>query len=152
MSDPVKPRTILLPLDLAPAVEVKIQVAEEYAHALGAGVLLLHVLRPGLVDPANILPGEAVARTYLDTVEARLRSGGIDARSVLRTGAPAATIVHEAMLHEAYLIILGTNVRPPLSSAVLGSVADQVARAAPCPVLFVHPEGFGKPLANRQLR
>src|SRR5258707_6072232 len=28
-----------------------------------------------------------------------------------------------------------------LSSAVLGSIADQVARTAPCPVLLVHPQG-----------
>ena len=67
------PRTILVPLDLAPAGEVKIPVAEEYARALSADVLLLHVLRPGSVDPANVLPSEAVARTYLDTFGARLR-------------------------------------------------------------------------------
>jgi nucleotide-binding universal stress UspA family protein len=152
MSDEGKPRTILVPLDLTPAGEVKIQVAEEYARALGADVLLLHVLRPGVVDPANVLPGEAVARTYLDTVGARLRGGGIHADSVLRTGVPAATIVQEALIREVHLIILGTNVRPRVSSAVLGSVADQVARTAPCPVLLVHPQGFGKPVNYRQLR
>jgi nucleotide-binding universal stress UspA family protein len=152
MSDEVKPRTILVPLDLTPAGEVKIQVAEDYARALGADVLLLHVLRPGAVDPATILPGEAVARTYLDTVEARLRGGGIHAESILRTGAPAPTIVQEALIREVHLIILGTNVRPQLSSAVLGSVADQVARTAPCPVMLVHPQGFGKPVNYRQLR
>ncbi len=47
MSDEAQPRTILVPLDLTPAGEVKIPVAEEYARALGADVLLLHVLRPG---------------------------------------------------------------------------------------------------------
>jgi nucleotide-binding universal stress UspA family protein len=148
----VKSRTILLPLDLAPAGEGKIQVAEDYARALDAEVLLLHVLRPGTVDPANVLPGEAVARTYLDTVGARLRGGGIHAESVLRTGPPAQTIVQEALIREVYLIILGTNIRPRVSSAVLGSVADQVTRTAPCPVLLVHPQGFGKPVNYRKLR
>jgi hypothetical protein len=51
-----------------------------------------------------------------------------------------------------YLIILGTNIRPRVSSAVLGSVADQVTRTAPCPVLLVHPQGFGKPVNYRKLR
>ena len=141
ISDEARPRTILVPLDLTPAGEVKIPVVQEYARALGADVLLLHVLRPGTVDPANVLPPEAVARTYLGTVGARLRGAGIHTETVLRSGAPATVIVQEAFIHDAHLIVLGTNVRPVLSTAVLGSIADQVARAAPCPVLLVHPRG-----------
>jgi nucleotide-binding universal stress UspA family protein len=153
MPEESQARTILVPLDLTGIGEVKIPVAEEYARALGADVLLLHVLPPGSVDPANVLPGEAVARTYLDTVGARLRGAGIHAEGVLRTGPPAATIVQEALIHDVCLIVLGTNVRPTLSSALLGSIADQVARSAPCPVLFVHPEGFDKKVVGRnQLR
>jgi nucleotide-binding universal stress UspA family protein len=143
------PRTILVPLDLTPAGEVKIPVAEEYARALGADVLLLHVLRPGAVDPANVLPSEASARTYLDTVGARLRGGGIHAEGLIRVGTPANSIVLEALIRDVSLIILGTNTRPKLPSAVLGSVADQVARSAPCPVLLVHPSGD---VQRRQLR
>jgi nucleotide-binding universal stress UspA family protein len=150
MSDEARPRTILVPLDLTPAGEVKIPVVEEYARALGADVLLLHVLRPGSVDPANVLPTEAVARTYLDSCGARLRGAGIHAEGVLRSGAPAAVIVQEALIHDVHLIVLGTNVRPMLSTAVLGSIADQVARTAPCPVLLVHPRG--EVMERRQLR
>src|ERR1700694_1208704 len=152
MAEDGHPRTILVPLDLTGIGEVKIPVAEEYARAFGADVLLLHVLPPGAVAPANVLPRAAGARTYLDTVGARLRGAGIQAEGVLRTGPPAATIVQEALIHDVCLIVLGTNIRPMLFSAVLGSVADQVARAAPCPVLFVHPEGFDKVVARNQLR
>ena len=91
--DHPQPRTILLALDLTPAGEVKIPVAEEYARALGADVLLLHVLRRGAVDPANVLPAEAVARTYLDTFAARLRGAGIHTESVIRTGSPASNSI-----------------------------------------------------------
>jgi hypothetical protein len=45
---------------------------------------------------------------------------------------------------------MGTNIRPMLSTAVLGSVADQVTRSAPCPVMLVRPSG--SPLERRQLR
>jgi len=38
MSDAPRKRTILVPLDLTPAGEVKIPVAEEYARALCADV------------------------------------------------------------------------------------------------------------------
>ena len=152
MSDalPKTPRTILVPLDLTPAGEVKVPVAAEYARALAADVLLLHVLPRGTVDPANVSPTEAVARTYLDTFAARLRSDGIHAETVIRTGAPAPSIIQEAMIRDVHLIVLGTNTRPLLSTAVLGSVADQVTRAAPCPVLLVHPQG--ETLERHQLR
>src|SRR5438874_199091 len=151
MSDEMPPRrTILVPLDLTPAGEVKIPVAEEYARALGADVLLLHVLRPGAIHATTVSPSEALGRTYLDTFGARLRGAGIHTEGVIRTGAPGPTIVQEALIRDACLIILGTNTRPILSTAVLGSVADHVARAAPCPVLLVHPQG--ELLDRHQLR
>src|SRR6266850_6750187 len=109
MSDEAQPRTILVPLDLTPAGEVKIPVAEEYARALCADVLLMHVMRPGSVDPNNVSPAEANARTYLDTVAARIRAAGIHADAVLRSGAPAAAIVEEAIIRNVSLIVLGTN-------------------------------------------
>src|SRR5260221_3977902 len=150
MSDEAQPRTILVPLDLTPAGEVKIPVAEEYARALRADVILLHVLRPGDVNPTSVSPSEAVARTYLDSIGAHLRGAGIHAEGVIRTGAPGPTIVQEAHIRDVRLIVIRTNVRPMLSTAVLGSVADQVARSAPCPVLLVHPRG--NPVERRQLR
>ena len=71
MSDESPPRTILVPLDLTPAGEVKIPVAENYARALEAEVLLLHVLRPRDIDAGSVSTSEAMARTYLDTFAAR---------------------------------------------------------------------------------
>ena len=43
MSDEAQPRTILVPLDLTPAGEVKIPVAEEYARALNRPVSYVDV-------------------------------------------------------------------------------------------------------------
>lgn len=145
-----RPRTILVPVDLTPAGEVKISVAEEYARALDADVLLLHVMKPGTRDPAAVLPSEAVARTYLDTLGARLRGAGIHAEGVIHVGQPGPVIVQEAIIRDVNLIVIGTNLRPRLPSAVTGSVADHVARNAPCPVLLVRPEG--DLMAGRHLR
>jgi nucleotide-binding universal stress UspA family protein len=130
---------ILVPIDLTPLGEAKLPVVEQYARLMNAETLLLHVLPPGTLHPDSVSPTEATARTYLDTVAARLRNAGIRAQSFLREGAPAATILSEASERGVDLIILGTNIRAALPSRVLGSVADHVARAAPCPVLFVHP-------------
>jgi nucleotide-binding universal stress UspA family protein len=141
---------ILVPIDLSPVGEAKLPVVEQYARWLDADVILLHVLPASELDPAAVSPREAMARTYLDTVAARLRNAGIQADAVLRSGAPAATILDEATARDVDLIVLGTNIRSSLSTAVLGSVGDQVARGAPCPVLLVHPRG--QPTRRRPLR
>jgi nucleotide-binding universal stress UspA family protein len=141
---------ILVPIDLTPLGEAKLPVVDQYARVLHADVILLHVLPPGDLEPTAVSPQEATARTYLDTVAARLRNAGVHAESILRAGAPAATILAEATTREVDLIILGTNLRSSLSTAVLGSVGDQVVRAAPCPVLLVHPQG--RPARPRPLR
>src|ERR687885_2970996 len=41
---------------------------------------------------------------------------------------------------KANLIVLGASVRAGLPRAFLGSVADEVVRQAPCPVLLVQPQ------------
>jgi nucleotide-binding universal stress UspA family protein len=109
------------------------------ARAFKANVFLLHVLPVGAIDPTSVQPNEATARTYLDTIVAHLRAAGLVAQALLRSGVAAPTIIQEARLHRAGLIVLGTNIRATLPRVVLGSVADQVVRTAPCPVLLVHP-------------
>jgi nucleotide-binding universal stress UspA family protein len=137
-------------MDTTPIGEAKIPVVETYARALEAQVVLLHVLPPRSLDAATVLPAETVARTYLETVAGRLRGVGLQAETLLRTGQAAATILQEALVHNVDLIVLGTNIRGSLPTAVLGSVADQVTRGAPCPVLLVRPEG--SPASRRRLR
>jgi nucleotide-binding universal stress UspA family protein len=132
-------RRILVPLDLTALGEAKLPVAREYARAFDAEVVLLHVLPPRAVEPEVVLPTEATARAYLDVVVAGMTGAGIRAAALIRAGPTAATIVEEAREHRADLIILGSNVRPLLRSVVIGSVADEVVRTAPCPVLLVRP-------------
>ncbi len=43
------------------------------------------------------------------------------------------------------LLVLGTHGRSGLAHAIMGSVAEKLVRAAPCPVLVVKPEGFKPP-------
>src|SRR5919202_882720 len=148
--DDAEHRTILVPMDTTPIGEAKIPVVETYARALDAQVVLLHVLPARAVDVDTVLPAETVARTYLDSIAGRLRGVRLQAETVLRTGPAAATILQEALVQNVDLIVLGTNIRASLPSAVLGSVADQVARAAPCPVLLVRPQGT--PAPRRRLR
>src|SRR5438105_11648503 len=95
MSD--APKRVLVPLDLSPLGEAKLPVAEAQARAFGAELVLLHVLSPEAVDRSGaVSQEEARARTYLDTVVARVRGDGVTANALIRIGPPAATIVGTA--------------------------------------------------------
>jgi nucleotide-binding universal stress UspA family protein len=52
-------------------------------------------------------------------------------------GPPAETIVRVAHKRDADLIVMGTHKRTGLQHVLLGSIAEKVARLAPCPVLTV---------------
>jgi nucleotide-binding universal stress UspA family protein len=57
----------------------------------------------------------------------------------VRVGDPVEQLVSVALEQSANLLIVGTHGRRGLRRLVLGSVAERVARAAPCPVLVVRP-------------
>jgi nucleotide-binding universal stress UspA family protein len=137
-------------LGLAALGQTKLPIARDCARAFAADVVLLHV-SPAPVDRAEIQPGEATARAYLDTVVAHLYAAGVRAEAVIRSGPVAATILREARERKVDLIILGATLRPALLRLILGSVADAVVGSAPCPVLLVQPAreaGVGSPLQS----
>lgn len=136
-------KRILVPLDVVPMGETKLPVAAEYARALHADVLLLHVLPPSGLDPDVVLPTEAAARAYLDSVCANLAAEGVHAQTLIHAGPVPQTIVDEATAQGVALIIMGANTRPSRRVRVRRSVADEVARLAPCPVLQVRPSAEG---------
>jgi nucleotide-binding universal stress UspA family protein len=147
------PKRILVPLDLSPLGEVKLPVAEAQARAFGAELVLLHVLPPEAVDRSGAVSSEeARARTYLDTAVGRVRGDGVTANALIRIGPPAATIAGTALELGVDLIVLGSSVRAGiLPRAFLGSVADEVVRLAPCPVLLVQPrleDGVATPVQS----
>ena len=77
------------------------------------------------------------AQESLDGWAAKAKSDGLDARVVLRTGAPYEEIGALATDERADLVVMGTHGRGGVGRALLGSVADRVVRMAPCPVLTV---------------
>jgi nucleotide-binding universal stress UspA family protein len=59
----------------------------------------------------------------------------------VREGPPVVEIVRYARDAEIGLIVIGTHGRGGLAHVFLGSVAENVVRKAPCPVLTVrHPQ------------
>lgn len=115
-------------------------MAEAQARAFGAEVLLLHVIPSERPSDEGVTPSEALARTYLDAVAARLHAANVTARPIVRFGPPAETILREIAEQRVDLVILGSNIRRGLPRLFLGSVAEEIIAQAPCPVLLIRPE------------
>jgi len=134
-------RRILVPLDLGRLSEAKLPVAEEHGRAFNAELILLHVLAPGEVTGESVTTAETRARTYLDALTTRLRSDGIAAQPLLRSGSTADVIVAEIEEQHADLVILGSTRRRLGLARLLGSVAEEVVSRATVPLLLVRPAG-----------
>jgi nucleotide-binding universal stress UspA family protein len=67
----------------------------------------------------------------------KVEDGDIQVERRLEEGYPGAIIPRIAGETKADLIVMGTHGRTGLSRLLMGSVAEQVVRKAPCPVLTV---------------
>lgn len=64
----------------------------------------------------------------------------IEVETIVTMGIPAVEIVNTAKEKGVDLIVMGTHGRTGIAHVVIGSVAENVVRKAPCPVLTVkHP-------------
>lgn len=140
-------RTILVPTDLS---DDALHAAEAAAQVLGDGpdrrIVLLHVYRFPMVltsAPAFALTREIAdfvrrTREELEGIAARFREQGIAVEVQIEEGLPSHSILEQAKKVDADMIAMGTHGRSGLDRLFLGSTAERVLPAAPCPVLTVH--------------
>jgi len=133
-------RTILHPTDFSESSDQAFQMACALARDYGASLVVLHVY------PLPIAHGEVVARRqengYHDELWQKLRSyecQNLATAVILRLeeGDPAKEILRAASEVQCDLIVVGTHGRTGVGRLLMGSVAEQVIRKAPCPVLAV---------------
>lgn len=109
---------------------------------------LLHVLELEPRDLPGLGPMTAdVARIYLEQTARRFSHRTVQIH--LRSGAPEAAIPKAARTLGADLIALTTHARRGLSRLFMGSVAENVIRNSPTPVLLTRPE-LARPLKPLQ--
>jgi nucleotide-binding universal stress UspA family protein/quercetin dioxygenase-like cupin family protein len=136
-------QTILHPTDFSENSRPAFQMACSLARENDATLVLLHVIPPSSAPlltelPANPLqPAESQESlrgrfTWPAPPDARIR---IDHR--VAEGDSAAEILYLARSLPCQLIVLGTHGRTGLGRLLMGSVAEEVLRQAPCPVLVV---------------
>ena len=88
---------------------------------------------------------EVAASRGLDHVMDRL---GVSGRRRVEVGDPGTTIVEVAVDEDADLIVVGATKAGVVRRLLGGSVADQVAHHAPCPVLITRPGHTESPSAG----
>lgn len=133
-------KRMVVALDGSAAAESVLADATEFARTLGATLYLVRVKSgiPTLTyNPSMAFPlPEEDPQPYLDGIAGGLAAKGILALAEVRNGEAADEIVALARETGAGLICLTTHGRTGLSRRLLGSVAENVLRDAPCPVLL----------------
>jgi nucleotide-binding universal stress UspA family protein len=141
-------KTVLHPTDFSDCSSAAFQVACSLARDQGARLVLLHVVpRP---TPSPRAP-DAGTGCEFDFVGQELRDYREEMRErlerfrapylpghvtrVLKEGEPAAEIVRTAQETGCDLIVMGTHGWGGEARRLLGGVAEEVTRQAPCPVL-----------------
>jgi universal stress protein A len=138
---------ILIALDQEPVSARAAEVGAELARAVGGEVALIHV-NDGSVDAAaDVGISPEALRAGIERDSRRLLAGFIERLGLgpstiefVQSGAPAATIAKAAKDWAADLIVIGSHGRSGMRRALLGSVAEEVMRQAPCPVLVVRAQ------------
>ncbi|MCA9495184.1 MAG: universal stress protein [Myxococcales bacterium] len=133
-------RHVLAPIDLAEPDDTGVRLALEAAgHA--DNVHVMYVLPPVEVSPMLPDPATKIAevRAELRTwLEQRGLPPGIRTHVSVST-APEKAISELAGALKVDLVILPSHGRSGLSRLLLGSVAEQIIRHSPCPVLVLKP-------------
>lgn len=134
-------KKICCAVDLSDASRLTFEEALELAGQLGATLTLVHVqaaaagafASPRAAERVLGARPEEVLEEWRGEAERRL---GAPVQARLARGEPAAELRRLASEERFDLLVVGTHGGAHLGRLVLGSVADRVAREAPCPVLI----------------
>lgn len=145
-------KNILLSTDFSSASDAALPYAVEIARQFQARVCVAHVLFPELYEA---LPGQAgrtaatQAREHAEQKMQRLLSSSalaeVPHEGVVRTGEiwdELASVIKEAKID---LVATGTHGRKGTRKLLLGSVAEEIFRLSPVPVLTVGPSVIASP-------
>jgi nucleotide-binding universal stress UspA family protein len=133
---------ILVAVDFSAPTEAALARARALAEAFQSQLHLLHVL-PNVFLRAVVSDPHRIESAMVDRWLERAHEYGRPLRAIAaveRSDDPAEAIVRYARNNSIELIVIGTHGRRGLAHALKGSVAEQVTRRAPCPVLSVHEQ------------
>ena len=143
---------ILIPLDGSKRAEQAIPVAARIARASGGSLILLravgtHIEFGTYMTEPSVLIQEALeldltrAIDYLARIKASQDLAGIETIVAVQSGGAGVTILDVAQAQHVDLIVMCSHGDTGFKRWVLGSVAQQVARHSPLPVLVLNEHG-----------
>jgi len=146
----VAPKKILFAEDFSPASEAALPYAFSLAGHYGSKLYLAHVVSVEHMDFSPAEESAAKLKQARDSAQQKLEPlltaghlKGIPCLPLIGEGAVWVALVDMIHQNGIDLIIVGTHGRRGLGKLLLGSVAEEVFRMAPCPVLSVGPKTSG---------
>ena len=144
----MKPITkILVPIDVSDLATEAVAFAADLARRYDATLQIIYVDQPltyalpegyALASPEQLAGLAAAFKQGVDDARrAALAAGAPRVQGTVLHGHAVAKIVEYAKQGKSDLIVIGSHGRKGLAHVLLGSVAENVLRAAPCPVLTV---------------
>jgi len=152
-SSAVVVKNVLFATDFSETSEAALPYAAAICRHFGSTLHLVHVvseasllLMTGGVDYVSMgtiyEDAHTEAKEKLDEIAGRLE--GIPQRSYVRHGQVWRNLNSIIEDNHVDMIVLGTHGRTGLGKLLLGSVAEDILRHAPCPVLTVGPKVSGR--------
>jgi nucleotide-binding universal stress UspA family protein len=132
---------ILVPLDGSKVAEAALDQAKKMASSDGVELRLIQAWDHPEKNPES--PGERWNKVreerlaYLRKLSNALTADGLTVSNALLEQSPVESILSVANDENVDLIVMTSHGRSGLSRLVLGSVAEEVVRKAPCPVLIL---------------
>lgn len=137
-------RQVLCPLDLSETASTAFDYATTIARWYDAQVTVLEMVWVGVptVPPASapLVLTNALLKDFSSELQQFVDERhvkGVNVATLVREGPVVAGILEQARAITADLIVMGTHGRTGVARLLLGSVAEQVVRLAPCPVLTI---------------
>jgi nucleotide-binding universal stress UspA family protein len=137
---------VLLCVDCSEHSRAAVEAVQSQRWPQDTEVRVLQVLQPIAISAApqmdpmytpELQEEGGEARKLVDRIAAGLRGAGLRTEAMLAKGDVRETVVDAAEKWHADLIVVGSHGKGGLRRLLLGSVAEFVARHAPCSVLIV---------------
>jgi universal stress protein A len=143
----IRLKRILVPIDFSPLSKKALRYALRFAEEFEAKLILIHVIEPEvplafegfMIAPRTVRNGNhAKSANRLRELASSMAVPGTNrVESTVRTGLAAYEIVEVAKESDVDLIVIATHGYTGWKHFAIGSTAERVVRAAPCPVLVV---------------
>jgi len=143
-------RNILFATDFSPAAATALPYASAFARAYGSKIWAFHVAPPTvnpMTDPSSWAVLEKAAKAQREEDRRILLNSfnGLKPEVLIEEGDLWSVLSAAIKAHNIDLIVMGTHGRTGVGKALLGSVAEEILRQAPCPVLTINPHALIEP-------